>query len=92
MVVAGGDDVIHVDSEIGLAALDLGKNLKAHGLDRSHLHVGVAPLEFCAACHASFELGPADSIELRRLAPYPLLSLDSSFTLRKTSRPAILPA
>jgi DNA-binding transcriptional LysR family regulator len=44
----------------------------------------VPPLEFWAACHASFELGHDDSIELRRLAPYPLLSMDSSFTLRKT--------
>jgi DNA-binding transcriptional LysR family regulator len=44
----------------------------------------VPPLEFWAACHRSFDLGPGDSIELRRLAPYPLLSLDSSFTIRKT--------
>ena len=44
----------------------------------------VSPFEFWAACHSSFELGPGKSIELRRLAPYPLLSMDSTFTLRKT--------
>ena len=44
----------------------------------------VLALEFWAGCHRSFDLGPGDSIELRRLAPYPLLSLDSSFTIRKT--------
>jgi DNA-binding transcriptional LysR family regulator len=43
----------------------------------------VSPLEFWAACHRSFELGPGDSIELRRLAPYPLLTMDSAFTLSK---------
>jgi DNA-binding transcriptional LysR family regulator len=43
----------------------------------------VSPLEFWAACHSSFELGPGDSIELRRLAPYPLLTMDSTFTLSK---------
>jgi DNA-binding transcriptional LysR family regulator len=42
------------------------------------------PLEFWAAYHRSFELGPGDSVELCRLAPYPLLSMHSSFTLRKT--------
>jgi len=44
----------------------------------------VPPLEFWAACHTSFELGDGESVELRRLASYPLLSMDSSFTLRKT--------
>jgi DNA-binding transcriptional LysR family regulator len=50
-------------------------------------HFGSYPvpaLEFWAACHRSFDLGSGESIELRRLAPYPLLSLDSSFTIRKT--------
>jgi DNA-binding transcriptional LysR family regulator len=44
----------------------------------------VSPFEFWAAYHASFALGQRKSIELRELAPYPLLSMDSSFTLRKT--------
>jgi DNA-binding transcriptional LysR family regulator len=44
----------------------------------------VSPLEFWAAYHSSFDLGRRSSVELRHLAPYPLLSMDSSFTLRKT--------
>ena len=50
VVVAGGDHLIQVDSEIGLAALDEGKNFKAYGLDRFHLHVGIAfgvPVQKC---------------------------------------------
>jgi DNA-binding transcriptional LysR family regulator len=43
----------------------------------------VSPLEYWAACHSSFELGAGDSVELRRLAAYPLLTMDSSFTLSK---------
>ena len=43
----------------------------------------VSPLEYWAACHSSFELGPDDSIELGRLAAYPLLTMDSTFTLSK---------
>jgi hypothetical protein len=42
VVVAGGDHLIQVDSEIGLAALDVGKDFKTYGLDRFHLHVGIA--------------------------------------------------
>jgi DNA-binding transcriptional LysR family regulator len=44
----------------------------------------VPALEFWAACHKSLELGDGSSVELRRLAAYPLLTMDSSFTLRKT--------
>jgi len=43
----------------------------------------VSPLEFWAACHASFVLGPGDSIELSHLAAHPLLTMDSAFTLSK---------
>jgi DNA-binding transcriptional LysR family regulator len=42
------------------------------------------PIEFWAACHASLELGHGRSIDIRALAPHPLLLLDSSFILRKT--------
>jgi len=65
---------------------NLGINLD-HVVPAGNDHFGshpVPPLEFWAACHISFDLGDGDSIELRRLAPYPLLSMDSSFTLRKT--------
>src|SRR5215813_2613515 len=42
VVVTGRDDVIQVDPKIGLAALDLGKNLKTRSFDRFHLHIGIA--------------------------------------------------
>jgi len=65
---------------------NLGINLD-HVVPAGNDHFGrfpVPPLAFWAACHVAFELENRGSIELRRLAPYPLLSLDSSFTLRKT--------
>lgn len=65
---------------------NLGINLD-HVVPGGSDHFGsypVPPLEFWAASHVSFELGNGGSIELRRLVPYPLLSMDSSFTLRKT--------
>ena len=43
----------------------------------------VSPLEYWAACHRSFDLGSGEAIELQRLAPYPLLTMDSGFTLSK---------
>jgi DNA-binding transcriptional LysR family regulator len=42
------------------------------------------PMEFWATGHTSLELGHGRSIDIRGLAPYPLLLLDSSFMLRKT--------
>lgn len=44
----------------------------------------ILPVEFWAACHTSRELGHGRSIDVRGLAPYPLLMLDSSYVLRKT--------
>jgi DNA-binding transcriptional LysR family regulator len=42
------------------------------------------PVEFLAACHPSLALGHGGSIDISRLAPYPLLLLDSGFAGRKT--------
>jgi len=42
------------------------------------------PIEFLAAGHASLELGSAGNIEIARLAPHPLLLLESSFVVRNT--------
>jgi DNA-binding transcriptional LysR family regulator len=42
------------------------------------------PIEFWATGHTSLELGHGRSIDIRGLAPYPLLLLDSSFVFRKT--------
>jgi DNA-binding transcriptional LysR family regulator len=41
------------------------------------------PVEFWAACHTALKLGHG-SIDIRGLAPHPLLVLDSSFVFRKT--------
>ena len=42
------------------------------------------PITFSAACHARFEFGRDRSIDIRSLAPHPLLVLDPSFVLRRT--------
>jgi len=42
------------------------------------------PIEFLAAGHASLQLGSAGNIEIARLAPHPLLLLESSFVVRNT--------
>jgi DNA-binding transcriptional LysR family regulator len=44
----------------------------------------ILPVEFWAAHHTSRELGHGRSIDIRGLAPYPLLVLESSYVLRKT--------
>jgi DNA-binding transcriptional LysR family regulator len=41
------------------------------------------PAELLAACHPSMTLGSRGPIEVRRLAPYPLLLLDSGYGLRR---------
>ena len=42
------------------------------------------PLEFLAACHPRLELGSAGNVDISKLAPHPLLLLDSSFAVRNT--------
>lgn len=42
------------------------------------------PVEFLAAFHTSLNLGHAGDIEIKRLASYPLLLLDTGFFLRQT--------
>jgi DNA-binding transcriptional LysR family regulator len=42
------------------------------------------PLDFLAACHTSLQLGSAGKVDIVKLAPYPLLLLDSSFGVRNT--------
>jgi DNA-binding transcriptional LysR family regulator len=41
-------------------------------------------IEFLAASHFSLQLGTGGDIEIDRLAPYPLLLLDTSFMVRQT--------
>jgi DNA-binding transcriptional LysR family regulator len=42
------------------------------------------PIEFLAVGHASLRLGSAGNIEISKLAPYPLLLLETSFVVRQT--------
>jgi DNA-binding transcriptional LysR family regulator len=42
------------------------------------------PIDFLAACHTSLPLGSAGKVDIVKLAPYPLLLLDSSFAIRNT--------
>jgi DNA-binding transcriptional LysR family regulator len=44
----------------------------------------VPPVELLAACHPSFQLERGSTIEISRLAPHPLLLMDSGFVVRKT--------
>ena len=44
----------------------------------------LSPIEFLAACPASFGLGKGGTVDIGELAPHPLLLLDSSFYVRTT--------
>jgi LysR family transcriptional regulator, nitrogen assimilation regulatory protein len=66
-------------------------------LERGEIHVGIRleqggprfesrvlpPAEALAACATSLELGNAGSIDIGRLASYPLLLLDSGYSIRR---------
>ena len=66
--------------------IHLGQNL-AHVLkpdDRRFASQPLEPVELLAACHPPLALGKGGTIEIKRLAPYPLLLLDSAFVIRRT--------
>jgi DNA-binding transcriptional LysR family regulator len=66
--------------------VQLGINLDA-AVPAGSEHFGsypLPPVEFWAACHTSLELGHRRSLDIRALAPYPLLVLGSNSALRKT--------
>lgn len=44
----------------------------------------LAPMEMLAACHPSLTLGKNGSIEIRALAPYPLLHATDDFAIRRS--------
>ncbi len=44
----------------------------------------LAPMEMLAACHPSMTLGKNGSIEIRALAPYPLLQATDDFAMRRS--------
>jgi DNA-binding transcriptional LysR family regulator len=44
----------------------------------------LAPMEMLAACHTSLTLGKNGSVEIRALAPYPLLQATDDFAMRRS--------
>lgn len=44
----------------------------------------LAPMEMLAACHPSLTLGKDGSVEIRALAPYPLLQATEDFAMRRS--------
>jgi DNA-binding transcriptional LysR family regulator len=66
--------------------INLGQSL-LHSIkpnDRRFASHPLLPVDTVAACHPKFPLGSAGNIEIARLAPYPLLLLNTDFTLRLT--------
>ena len=66
--------------------IHLGQNL-LHAVqpdDRRFASHPLEPVELLAACHPPLTLGKGGTIEIGRLAPYPLLLLDGGFIVRKT--------
>jgi DNA-binding transcriptional LysR family regulator len=52
--------------------------------DRRFASQPLQPVDMLAACHPSLVLGKGLTIEIGRLAPYPLLLMDSGFVVRRT--------
>jgi DNA-binding transcriptional LysR family regulator len=66
--------------------IHIGQNL-LHAIQPGDQRFGCHQLEaidLLAVCHPSLQLGHGGIIEIGRLAPYPLLLLDSSFVFRRT--------
>ena len=65
--------------------IHLGQNL-LHAIKLDERHYGSLPLgsvELLAVCHPSLPLGQRSTIEVARLAPFPLLLMDSGFGFRR---------
>ena len=73
--------------------IHLGQNL-AHAVpagDRRFASQLLEPVDQLAACHPKLTLGKRLAIEIERLAPHPLLMLDTSYIFRKTFDAACQP-
>jgi DNA-binding transcriptional LysR family regulator len=83
LIEAGGVDVMKM---LERGEIDLGQNL-APVVDPDNQRVASLPLQhvdLLAACHLSKMLSETRTIEISKLAPHPLLLLDSSFVFRKS--------
>lgn len=82
LIEAAGRDTIAM---LERREIHLGQNL-APAIDTDDQRFGSLPLQhvdLLAACHPSLILGKGGAIEINRLAPHPLLLLDSSFVFRR---------
>jgi DNA-binding transcriptional LysR family regulator len=52
--------------------------------DRRFAHLPLEPVDMLACCHPPLTLGRGRTIEIGRLAQYPLLLMDSEFVVRRT--------
>ena len=82
LVEAVGPDI---RSMLARGEIHLGLLLHADRVDFSHFaSEPVPPVELLAVCRASFPLMRGKVMEISRLAPHPLLLLDSGFLVRRT--------
>jgi DNA-binding transcriptional LysR family regulator len=66
--------------------IHLGQNLlrAVQPGDQRFASYALEPVDLLAACRSSMKLGTDGKIEIDRLAPYPLLVLDTSYVFRRT--------
>jgi DNA-binding transcriptional LysR family regulator len=82
LIEAVGPDILAM---LERGEIHLGILLQSAQADhRDFASYSVPPVELLAVCHPSFQLERGNAIEIRRLASYPLLLLDSGFLVRKT--------
>jgi DNA-binding transcriptional LysR family regulator len=82
--------LIEAGGQVSLAMLERGEIHLAQNLSRAidpddprFMSMTLPPVELLAACHPAFPLPLGGSIEVRDLAPHPLLLLDSEFVVRR---------
>jgi DNA-binding transcriptional LysR family regulator len=82
LIEAVGPDILAM---LERGDVHLGILMQAAGTDdRPFGRIAVPPIELVAAFHRSFELKADKTVELRELAAFPLLLLDTGFVVRKT--------
>lgn len=82
LIEAVGPDILAM---LERGEIHLGILLQAvHADDRHFERLPVPPIELLAAYHPSFQGERGSTIDIGRLASYPLLLLDSGFVVRKT--------
>ncbi|MEH2528167.1 MULTISPECIES: LysR family transcriptional regulator [unclassified Bradyrhizobium] len=83
LIEAGGLDIMKM---LERGEVHLGQNL-AHIVDpddRRLSSLSLQHIDLLAACHPSVVLSGTRTVEIGKLAPYPLLLLDSSFVVRRS--------